>query len=94
MKAAKTIERTVEQAAIDPVCGMNVPPNKRGLVANYKGAMHHFCAESCRTAFIKDPEKYLGAKSAKKKGWLGRRLERMAKSNKEQFGGGRPSCCD
>jgi len=94
MEAARTIERAVEQAGIDPVCGMNVSPNKRGLVASYKGTMHYFCAESCRTAFMKDPEKYLGAKLAKKKRWLGRYLERMAKSNKEHFGGGRPKCCD
>ncbi len=92
MEAAKTIERAAEQSAIDTVCGMNVSPNKRGLVASYKGTMQLFCAESFRTDFIKDPVKYLGTKPAKKKGWLGRRLERMAKSNTEHFGGGRPSC--
>ncbi len=93
MEGGTTLERAVEQVTIDPVCGMNVSPYKKDLAASYKGATYYFCAEACRTAFMKNPEKYLGAKPAKRKGWLGRYLERMSKSNKEQFGGGRPSCC-
>ncbi len=88
-----TPEITTLRGSIDPVCGMNVSPQKKNLAASYKGTTYYFCAEACRKTFTKRPDKYLGAKPEKQKGWLGRYIERMSNSNKEQFGGGPPSCC-
>ena len=78
--------------AIDPVCGMDVEPGRTKLVSVYKGHSYWFCAEACRSSFEKDPNKYLEPKPAKKKGWLGRYLEQMAKTNEKEFGCAGPKC--
>jgi len=86
---------TNTEAVIDPVCGMKVDPSKTDLVATYQGCSYYFCAEGCRKAFEANPERYLEPKLSKPKGpkgWWGRYLERMARANREHFGGGRPSC--
>ena len=77
---------------IDPVCGMEVDPEKTRLVSIYDGHSYWFCAEGCRRAFEGDPEKYLKPRPAKKKGWFGRYLERMAKINEKEFGCDGPRC--
>jgi YHS domain-containing protein len=90
-----TLENTPKNSlikAIDPVCGMEVEPGRTKLVSVYKGHSYWFCAEACRSAFEADPEKYLKPKPAKKKGWFGNWLDRMAKSNKKEFGCAGPSC--
>jgi len=74
--------------AKDPVCGMDVNPEGTNLVAQHKGRDYYFCAQSCLDAFEKNPGKYL-----KPKGVVGRFLERLARSNREEFGSGGPSCC-
>ncbi len=71
----------------DPVCSMDISPESAHPVYAYKGRTYYFCAENCRTAFVKNPEKYL-----KPKGLFGRFLDRMAKSNKKTFGCKGPSC--
>jgi len=81
---------------IDPVCGMKVEPGKTRLVSNYQRHDYWFCSLHCRDAFEKNPERYLKPKTVKHKlptGWWGRYLERMAKANRELFGGGPPRCC-
>jgi YHS domain-containing protein len=78
---------------IDPVCGMNVEPGKTNLVSVHKGHSYWFCADACRRAFKADPDKYLKPEPSEKKGWFGRWLDRMAKSNKEEFGCHGPKCC-
>ena len=86
---------TTTTTNIDPVCGMEVDPGRTRLVAIYQGHSYWFCAEACRKAFEANPKKYLAPKSAKvmgPKGWWGRYLERMAKSNRELFGDSRPQC--
>ncbi|OGP26257.1 MAG: YHS domain-containing protein [Deltaproteobacteria bacterium GWA2_57_13] len=45
--------------AKDPVCGMQVDEKKAAATANYQGQTYYFCAEACRRAFEKDPDKYL-----------------------------------
>ena len=45
--------------AKDPVCGMQVDEKKAAATANYQGQPYYFCAEACRRAFEKDPDKYL-----------------------------------
>jgi YHS domain-containing protein len=74
---------------------MIVDPGRTDLVATHQGNSYCFCAEACRKAFEVSPQKYLAPKSAKvmgPKGWWGRYLERMAKSNRELFGDSRPQC--
>src|SRR5450631_108230 len=47
---------------IDPVCGMTVDPATAKHRADYRGHTYYFCAAGCRTKFIADPQKYLGAR--------------------------------
>lgn len=45
--------------ARDPVCGMNVDPQKAAGSAEYQGKTYHFCSKGCVAKFQADPEKYL-----------------------------------
>lgn len=76
--------------AIDPVCGMKVSPGETKRVALYQGHSYWFCADGCRAAFEANPRKYLGGK--KRKGWFGRYLDRLRKTNEQEFGASGPKC--
>ncbi len=43
----------------DPVCRMQVEPKKAAGESVYAGRTYYFCSPGCKTAFDKDPEKYL-----------------------------------
>jgi YHS domain-containing protein len=58
--------------AVDPVCGMDVEPDKAAARSTYKGKEYYFCAEMCKTKFDAEPEKYLAAAGEKKTGWFSR----------------------
>ncbi len=45
--------------AKDPVCGMEVEEGKAAATAVYQGKTYYFCAQACKQAFEKAPEKYL-----------------------------------
>lgn len=45
--------------AIDPVCGMEVDEKTAAATSKYQGKTYYFCAPGCKTAFDKEPEKYL-----------------------------------
>lgn len=45
--------------AVDPVCGMQVDEKTAAATYEYKGTTYYFCAPGCKTAFVKEPEKYL-----------------------------------
>ena len=47
------------KTATDPVCGMNVNPEKTPHRAEHGGQVFHFCGAGCRAKFIADPERYL-----------------------------------
>jgi len=53
----------------DPVCGMMVDPRKqlRGKISEYQGKTYYFCSPACKTAFEKEPEKYLKGEPTPKK---------------------------
>ena len=90
-----TLETTLRDSPTkitDPVCGMDVEPGRTKLVSVHKGHSYWFCAEACRMAFEANPKKYLEPKPVKKKGWFGRYLERMAKTNEKEFGYAGPRC--
>ena len=74
---------------IDPVCGMTIDPDKTDLFTVFRGDNYYFCAEGCRIAFENKPLKYL---KPKRKGWLGRYMDRLAKANEKTFGCAGPKC--
>ena len=45
--------------AIDPVCGMQVNPDRTAHHAEHEGVTHHFCSARCLERFVADPAKYL-----------------------------------
>lgn len=47
--------------AKDPVCGMDVDPEKAEYTSTYKRKTYYFCAPGCKTMFEEDPREYLGA---------------------------------
>jgi YHS domain-containing protein len=84
-----SLETTIEDSpkkTFDPVCDMDVVPGRTTPVSVHKEHSYWFCAEACRRAFETDPDKYVKPKPVKKKGWFGKWLDRMAKSNKAVFG--------
>lgn len=90
-KVDNTIKDTPGKT-IDPVCGMVGEPGREKLMSIHKGNSYWFCAEGCRKAFETNPEKYLEPKTAKKKGWFGRYLDKMARTNEKTFCSKRPRC--
>lgn len=46
-------------AAIDPVCGMSVNPERAAGSSAYQGKTYFFCSQGCVAKFQADPEKYL-----------------------------------
>lgn len=46
--------------ARDPVCGMDVNPEKAAATSVYQGTTYYFCAPGCKKAFDENPAKYLG----------------------------------
>ncbi len=44
---------------IDPVCGMQVDPQRTTHHADHEGHAYHFCSARCRERFVADPAKFL-----------------------------------
>ncbi len=44
---------------IDPVCGMQVDPQRTAHHAEHAGTDYHFCSAGCRAKFIADPARHL-----------------------------------
>ena len=93
MSTSATSFKESKGKVVDPVCGMTVDPESTKLFSTHRGYKYYFCAQGCLKSFEADPEKYLNPKPAKKKGWFGRYLDRMAKINEKEFGSQGPSCC-
>lgn len=72
-------EKETKQIFIDPVCYMEVKKmdGTPSIMHNFR--TYYFCAESCRNAFEKNPEKYLNPKSKRKGLWV-RYLERLERA--------------
>ena len=50
-----------QQAASDPVCGMQVEraqAEAKGLTAEYNGQTYYFCGKGCMLDFNEDPAPY------------------------------------
>ncbi len=52
----------------DVVCGMTVDTETAPARSEYKGKVYYFCAQGCKVAFEKDPEKYVQAESGSHQG--------------------------
>jgi YHS domain-containing protein len=65
---------------IDPVCGMAVITGLTDILTTIKGQTYYFCAEGCRQAFEKNPQKFLDPKPQKRKGIWGRYMDRLQKA--------------
>ncbi len=48
-----------DQKHLDPVCGMTVEESPTALTRNDEAVTYYFCGPGCRSAFEKDPKKYL-----------------------------------
>jgi Cu+-exporting ATPase len=48
----------------DPVCGMTVDPAQAKHQASHAGADYFFCCAGCRSKFVAEPDRYLGARPA------------------------------
>jgi YHS domain-containing protein len=44
---------------IDPVCKMEVNPQRPAATYEYKGKVYYFCSMGCKADFERDPESYL-----------------------------------
>jgi YHS domain-containing protein len=55
-------QETVHMAK-DPVCGMEVDPANAAGKSEYQGETYYFCSPGCKTAFDKEPEKYVGGEA-------------------------------
>ena len=44
---------------IDPVCKMEIEEKDAVATSEYKGTKYYFCAQGCKVAFDKEPDKYL-----------------------------------
>ncbi|AWR88158.1 MULTISPECIES: YHS domain-containing protein [Thermaceae] len=43
----------------DPVCGMQIDPEKAAGRSEYQGQTYYFCSEGCKKSFDADPKKYV-----------------------------------
>jgi Cu+-exporting ATPase len=47
--------------ALDPVCGMEVDPNRAAGHAEHAGEHYYFCSKHCKEAFEAEPDRYAAA---------------------------------
>jgi Cu+-exporting ATPase len=50
----------MEMTARDPVCGMDVAPDKSAGSLDHGGRTYHFCSRHCLEEFRAEPDRYLG----------------------------------
>jgi YHS domain-containing protein len=82
------IANSIKQPFVDPVCQMKVSGSNKTPTFTFRSGTYHFCADTCRSAFMADPLKYMEPKPKKRKGLWARYLERLNKAT-----GGKPPCC-
>jgi len=50
----------VPQTATDPVCHMQVDPNRAAGKTEHAGVTYHFCSAGCKRKFEAEPAKFVG----------------------------------
>jgi P-type Cu+ transporter len=58
--------------AVDPVCHMDVEPDKAAASSEYEGQSYYFCNKLCKEKFDQDPDKYLKGPAPEKAGFFSR----------------------
>ena len=43
----------------DPVCNMQIVPEKAAATAEYQGKTYYFCTQACKTQFEAEPARYI-----------------------------------
>ena len=51
----------------DPVCNMTIEDKDAVAASTYKGTVYYFCSKACKEKFDKNPEAFIGAKTAEAK---------------------------
>ena len=51
--------------AKDPVCGMEITPDKAAASSQFNGKTYYFCSTGCKQKFDRAPEKYMAAEPTK-----------------------------
>ena len=49
----------------DPVCGMEVKPEKAAGKSEHGGKTYYFCGTGCKQKFDQNPQQYVGAQAPK-----------------------------
>jgi len=60
-QAERTPAREQPREAVDPVCGMSVAVAGARHTAEVLGVTYYFCCAGCRTKFLAEPARFLGA---------------------------------
>ncbi len=50
-----------QERVTDPVCGMQIRPEKAAAMTVHDGTKYFFCAEACRRQFELEPDRYVGS---------------------------------
>ena len=91
-------QQKAEDTAKDPVCGMSVKIAGAKYTYDYKGMTYYFCSEGCKTAFSKEPDKYLVKKDVTKPMGQGMpmgggmHVQQMQMKPGEKMGGAMENC--
>jgi YHS domain-containing protein len=48
----------------DPVCGMDVEPEKAAGTSEYEGKTYYFCSTGCKKQFDDDPQQFVSKAKA------------------------------
>lgn len=75
--------------AKDPVCGMSVKEEGAAHLIHFEHETLYFCSTQCKETYA---QRSTMKKTAKKKGFFAKFLEKLAKDNNDTFGGTPPKC--
>ncbi|MHB1319058.1 MAG: YHS domain-containing protein [Anaerolineae bacterium] len=59
------------KTAKDPVCGMDVDPEKAAATSVHQGTTYYFCSPACKRTFDEETAKYLNVSQQMKQGMHG-----------------------
>ena len=71
----------------DPVCGMDVTPEKAAASVEWQGKTYHFCSDKCRKKFEDHPEEVLREARAEKDPVCGMKVDPDEAAAREQWQG-------
>lgn len=75
--------------AKDPICEMDIQERDARHILHFEHETLYFCSNQCKETYT---QRSKTKKSAKKKGFFAKFLEKLAKDNNDTFGGTPPTC--